>query len=300
MPGADDLVRSIASSAGLHKTPRPWVVSPRALLHNAFMTMILRMDSVRTLVGTSWKMTKSRAGADAFAEALRTSDEIPSEVELFVLPPFPFVEAVARILSATPVRVGAQNVHWEDSGPFTGEVSAPMLAEVGATVVEVGHSERRQLFGETDDTVRMKVAAAQRHGLTPVVCVGEPWAVRESGQAVRHVTASVRAALADARPDVELWIAYEPVWAIGENGRAATPEQAEEIHAAIRATCVEVLAAAGTRIPLLYGGSVTADNAAGYLSAPSVDGLFVGRAAWTVQGLLDIVRVAAATSRPPA
>ena len=250
----------------------------------------------RVWIGTSWKMTKTRVEAEAFAEALRASEDVPSQVQVFVLPPFPLVEAVARILSASPVRVGAQNLHWADSGPVTGEVSAPMLAEMGATIAEIGHSERRQLFGETDDHVRMKVAAAQRHGLTPVVCVGEPWSVRASGQAVPHVTASVRAALADARPDAELWIAYEPVWAIGEHGDPATPEQAEEIHAAIRATCVDVLGAAGTRIPLLYGGSVTADNAAGYLSAPSVDGLFVGRAAWTVQGLLDIVRVAAAAS----
>lgn len=270
------------------------------MLRNALGEMIVLMDPVKTLVGTSWKMTKTRMDAEAFAEALRTSDDIPCGVELFVLPPYTLIDAVARILTSSPVRVGAQNLHWEDSGPFTGEISAPMLVEAGATIAEIGHSERRQLFGETDDTVRMKVAAAQRHGLTPVVCVGEPWAVRESGHAVRHVTASVRAALTDARPGAEIWIAYEPVWAIGENGHAATPEQAEQIHAAIRETCVEVLAAAGTRIPILYGGSVTAGNAAGYLSAPSVDGLFVGRAAWTVQGLLDIVRVAAAAARPPA
>ena len=261
--------------------------------------MIVHVDTTKTLVGTSWKMTKTRAESMAFAETLCHSD-LPAGVELFVLPPFPFVEAVARVLSASPVRVGAQNLHWEDSGPFTGEVSAPMLAELGATVAEVGHSERRQLCGETDDTVRMKVAAAQRHGLTPVVCVGEPWSVRESGHAVHHVTASVRAALADARPGAELWIAYEPVWAIGDGGHPATPEQAEEIHASIRAACVDVLGAAGTRIPVLYGGSVTAANAAGYLSAPSVDGLFVGRAAWTVEGLLDIAHVAAGVTTRPA
>lgn len=257
------------------------------------------MDAMNTLVGTSWKMTKTRAEATAFAETLRDTG-VPAGVELFVLPPFPFVEAVARVLTGSPVRVGAQNLHWADSGPFTGEVSAPMLAEIGATVVEVGHSERRQLFGETDDSVRLKVAAAQRHGLTPVVCVGEPWDVRDRGLAVQHVTASVRAALTDAHPGAELWIAYEPVWAIGDGGHPATPEQADEIHAAIRATCVDVLGAAGTRVPVLYGGSVTAANAAGYLSAPSVDGLFVGRAAWTVEGLLDIARVAAATGRPAA
>ena len=246
-------------------------------------------------VGTSWKMTKTRAQATAYANALLdASRDIPLGIELFVLPPFPLVELVARILDVSPVRVGAQNLHWEDWGPFTGEVSAPMLAEAGATIAEIGHSDRRELFGETDDTVRRKVAAAQRHRLTPIVCIGEPWSVRQSGEASAFVAASVRAALADARPGADIWLAYEPVWAIGEHGRPATPEQAEEIHAVIRATAVDVLGDAGTQVPVLYGGSVTPDNAAGFLSAPSVDGVFVGRAAWTAEGLLAVARVAAA------
>ena len=251
----------------------------------------------RAWVGTSWKMTKTRAEAVAYADALSARDDVPPGVQLFVLPPLPHLEVVAEILRPGPVRVGAQNVHWEDEGPFTGEVSAPMLAELGATIAEIGHSERRELFGETDDSVRRKVAAAQRHGLTPVVCVGEPWSVRESGAAVAFVQRCVRTAVADARAGAELWIAYEPVWAIGEHGHPAAPEQAEEIHAAIRSACVDVLGAAGADIPVLYGGSVTADNAAGYLAAPSVDGLFVGRSAWTVDGLLAVARVAAA-ARP--
>lgn len=190
--------------------------------------------------------------------------------------------------------VGAQNLHWEDCGPFTGEVSAPMLAEAGATIAEIGHSDRRQLFGETDDVVRRKVVAAQRNGLTPLVCVGEPWAVREAGEAAAFVETSVRAALADARPGAELCIAYEPRWAIGESGHPATPEQADDMHTMIHATCVDVLGAAGTQTPVLYGGSVSPDNDSGYLSSPSVDGLFVGRAAWTAHGLVSIAQIAAA------
>lgn len=245
-------------------------------------------------VGTSWKMTQTRAQATTYAAALAEAcGDIPSAVGVFVLPPFTLVEPVARILDGTRVRVGAQNVHWEDSGPFTGEVSAPMLVEAGATIAEIGHSERRELFGETDQTVRAKVAAAQRHGITPLVCVGEPWPVRESGGAAAFVEAQVRAALGDARPGAELWLAYEPVWAIGEQGRPASPEQAEQMHALIRATAVDVLGSAGVDVPVLYGGSVTADNAAGFLSAPTVSGLFVGRAAWSVEGLLAVAGIAA-------
>jgi triosephosphate isomerase len=212
---------------------------------------------------------------------------------VFVLPPFPLIEPVARVLSGGPVRVGAQNVHWEDSGPFTGEVSAPMLVEVGATIAEIGHSERRQLFGETDKMVRDKVAAAQRHGITPLVCVGEPESVRASGDAAEFVAAQVRAALAGARPDAELWLAYEPVWAIGDQGRPATPEQADDMHAVIRGAAVDALGTAEADVPVLYGGSVDADNAAGFMAAPSVSGLFVGRAAWTADGLLAVASVVA-------
>lgn len=244
-------------------------------------------------------MTKTRAQAMAYADALRAaSSDIPSGIELFVLPPFTLVEPVARALAGSRVRVGAQDVHWEDWGAYTGEVSAPMLVEAGATIAEIGHSDRRELFGETDEMVRRKVAAAQRHALIPIACVGEPWSVRESGEAAAFVGASVRAALADARPGADVWLAYEPVWAIGERGRPATPEQAEEIHAVIRATAVDVLGDFGTQVPVLYGGSVTTDNAAGFMSAPSVDGLFVGRAAWTPEGLLAVARVAADTSLP--
>lgn len=253
----------------------------------------------RALVGTSWKMTQTRAQAIAYADALRiASPGIPSEVELFVLPPFTLIEPVARILAGSRVRVGAQNVHWEDSGAFTGEISAPMLADIGATVAEIGHSERRRLFGESDETVRRKVAAALRHGLTPLVCVGEPWSVRESGGTASFVATQVRLALADASAGGEIWLAYEPVWAIGEHGRPATLEQAEEIHAVIRMTVADVFGNAGVEIPVLYGGSVTPDNAAGLMSAPSVDGLFVGRAAWTVDGLLAVARAAAETAHP--
>lgn len=248
----------------------------------------------RTWVGTSWKMTKSRAQAEAYATALTSRlSALPPHVELFVLPAFPHIEAVARILRRSRVRVGAQNLHWAESGPFTGEVSAPMVAEVGATIAEIGHSERRALFGESDETVGLKVAAAQRHGLTPIVCVGEPWSVREAGAAEAFVASQVRAALAESLPGADIWFAYEPVWAIGQHGRPATPDQAQAVHAVIRETLVALLGERGSRVPVLYGGSVSPDNAAGFVSAPSVDGVFVGRAAWSVEGLLAVAQVVA-------
>ena len=251
-------------------------------------------DRATAKVGTSWKMTKSSAEAVAYASALRERmSEIPPDVEVFVLPAFPHLEPVARVLGGTAVRVGAQNVHWEDWGPFTGEVSAPMVTEAGASIVEIGHSERRALFGDTDDVVSRKVAAAQRHGLTSVVCVGEPWAVREAGDERSFVCTQVRAALAQARPTPDVWFAYEPVWAIGDQGRPATPDQAEAIHAVIRSTVVEVLGESGQSVPVLYGGSVTPDNAGGFMSAPSVAGVFVGRAAWSVDGLVAVARAVA-------
>ena len=258
------------------------------------MTAGVSGAATRVWVGTSWKMTQTRAQATAYAATLADAcDDLPPAVGVFVLPPFTLIEPVAGILEGTRVRVGAQNVHWEDSGPFTGEVSAPMLVEAGASIAEIGHSERRELFGETDRTVRAKVVAAQRHGITPLVCVGEPDSVRESGGAAGFVEAQVRAALGDARPDAELWLAYEPVWAIGDQGRPASPEQAEQMHALIRATALDVLGTAAADVPVLYGGSVTADNAAGFLSAPSVSGLFVGRTAWSVDGLLAVASRAA-------
>jgi triosephosphate isomerase len=243
-------------------------------------------------------MTNNRAQATAYAERVRLAvDDLPSDLELFVLPPFTLVEQVAGRLAGSRIRVGAQNVHWEDAGPFTGEVSAPMLAEAGATIAEIGHSERRELFGETDRTVRWKVAAALRHHLVPLVCVGEPWDVRESGGATAFVRAQVLSALADVAPGAEVWLAYEPVWAIGQHGRAAEPQQAEEVHAVIRQTLTDLLGDAGEAVPLLYGGSVTADNAADFMSAPSIQGLFVGRAAWTVEGMLAVAAAVVEATR---
>jgi triosephosphate isomerase (TIM) len=249
--------------------------------------------SRKPFIAGNWKLNNTIAESEELIQGLLPRVGAVEDVEIVVAPQFLALQAVVDSARGSAVQVYAQNMHDKDSGAFTGEVSAPMLVEVGASIAEIGHSERRELFGETDQTVRAKVVAAQRHGITPLVCVGEPHSVRESGGAAGFVEAQVRAALGDANPEAELWLAYEPVWAIGDQGRPATPEQAEEMHALIRATAVDVLGTAAADLPVLYGGSVTADNAAGFLSAPSVSGLFVGRAAWSVDGLLAVASWAA-------
>ena len=164
-------------------------------------------------------------------------------------------------------------MHWADEGAWTGEVSAPMLTDCGLEIVELGHSERREHFGETDETVGLKTEAAVRHGLVPLICIGETLADRESGRA-----AEVKAA--------EIWLAYEPVWAIGENGIPATADYADARQAEIIAVAQEIL---GRRIPCLYGGSVNPGNCAELIACLHIDGLFIGRSGWDVAGYLDIL-----------
>ena len=188
----------------------------------------------------------------------------------------------------SPVLLGAQNAHWADEGAWTGEVSVPQVADAGAVLVELGHSERREHFGETDTTVNLKVRAVLRHGLTPLLCVGERDDVFRAGGSVRHVLAQVDAALDGLAPEeiAQVLIAYEPVWAIGEQGRPAHPEDIAAVFAALTREH-------GGRVRgLLYGGSVNAENAAGTLQVPGVGGLFVGRAAWSVEGLVGLLDLA--------
>jgi triosephosphate isomerase len=218
-------------------------------------------------------------------------EEIPEGVQPFVIPPFTALDRVARALSRTRVLVGVQNVHWETAGGWTGEIAAGMARDAGAAIAEIGHSERRTHFGETDASVNRKVHAALAAGLRPLVCVGEPEEERSAGTAPEYIARQVKLALRGVpAADLErILLAYEPIWAIGEGGTPATPAQAEPIHAIIRQTLEEVFGDAAAALPVLYGGSVNAGNAAALLAIPTVDGLFVGRAAWSAGGLLEIV-----------
>jgi triosephosphate isomerase len=232
------------------------------------------------LLAGNWKMHGTRREAVALARALAEAVGAVREREVVVAPPFTALEAVAQVLAGSRIGLGAQNVHWEAKGAFTGEVSAPMLREAGCTHVIVGHSERRQYFGETDATVGKRLRAALAGGLTPIVCVGETLAEREAGETAAVIARQVAAALAGLAPtDVaRCVVAYEPVWAIG-TGRTATPAQAEEVHAAIRrqvAGLVGEPVAAGLRI--LYGGSVKPDNIDALMAESDIDGALVGGA----------------------
>lgn len=247
-------------------------------------------------IGTSWKMNKTLAEARAFAEALAAGDATRDpRIQRFVIPPFTALRETAALLEGTSVKTGAQTMHWAEAGAWTGEVSAPMLVDCGLDLVELGHSERRAHFGETDETVGLKVEAAVRHGLTPLICLGETMADREAGRAAEVLAQQTRAALGRLSEDqrgAEILLAYEPVWAIGAQGVPASADYADARQAEITAVAAAVL---GRPVPCLYGGSVNAENCQDLIQCPHVDGLFIGRAAWDVAGYLDILGRCAAT-----
>lgn len=246
-------------------------------------------------IGTSWKMNKTLAEARVFAEGLAAADAARDpRIQRFVIPPFTAVREVKAMLADTSVKVGAQNMHWADEGAWTGEVSPVMLKDCNLDIVELGHSERREHFGETDETVGLKTEAAVRHGLIPLICIGETLAEREAGRAVEVLEAQVRGALgklSGEQKSAEILLAYEPVWAIGVNGIPASSDYADARQAEIIAVAEDVL---GRRIPCLYGGSVNPQNCEELIDCPHVDGLFIGRSAWKVEGYLDILAKCAA------
>jgi len=246
-------------------------------------------------VGTSWKMNKTLAEARVFAEGLKAADGgRDPRIQRFVIPPFTAVREVKAMLADTSVKVGAQNMHWADDGAWTGEVSPVMLKDCNLDIVELGHSERREFFGETDETVGLKTEAAVRHGLVPLICIGETLADRESGRADEVLAREVRGALgklAGDQKNAPILLAYEPVWAIGERGIPATSDYADASHAEIAKVAEAVL---GRRIPILYGGSVNPQNCEELIACDHIDGLFIGRSAWKVEGYLDILARCAA------
>ena len=248
-------------------------------------------------IGTSWKMTKTLAEGRVWAEGLRNhlasehGGQAPSGVQPFVIPSFTATTTVRSVLGEdSPVLLGVQNAHWEDEGAWTGEVSVPQAKDAGAQVVEIGHSERREHFGETVETTRLKVAAALRHGLTPLLCIGESAEVKDAGGSSAFILEQAAGALEglSAEELARVVIAYEPIWAIGEKGRPATVEELVEPFAALGEQY------SGKVTGLLYGGSVNLDNAADLLGIEHVTGLFVGRTAWKLEGYLELLRIAEA------
>ncbi|MGE0702814.1 MAG: triose-phosphate isomerase [Vicinamibacterales bacterium] len=245
-------------------------------------------------IAGNWKMFKTVHEAVVFAKELRPAVKDISDVEIVVVPPFTAVHSVAEALRNTNVGVGAQNLYFEREGAFTGEVSGAMVKEAGGEYVIVGHSERRRLFGETDDVVNRKVHAAIAAGLTPIVCIGETLEERERNETMGILDRQLKAGLEGLAPDrvSEMVVAYEPVWAIG-TGRNATAEQADEAHRHIRARLEEWFGdEAATHCHVIYGGSVKPDNVGELMAKPDVDGALVGGASLDVRSFTDIVEAA--------
>jgi triosephosphate isomerase len=254
----------------------------------------VKRSSRRPLVAGNWKLHKTLGDTRALLDDLLGRLAKDEAAEVVVAPVFTALSTAREKLAGTKVGLSAQDCYEQPQGAFTGEVSVPLLADVGCSYVIVGHSERRELFGETDEQVTRKVVAVLKGGLTPIACVGETLAIREAGATEKHVLAQVDAILeglasVDEKQRAKAVIAYEPVWAIG-TGRTATPADAQAVHAAIRRRVAERLGAPladGMRI--LYGGSVKADNAKALMAEPDVDGALVGGASLDAAAFAAIV-----------
>jgi triosephosphate isomerase len=247
----------------------------------------------KPLVAGNWKMHRTGPEALELIQQLRNG-YTAGRAEVMVAPPFTALEAVSRALETSGIALGAQNVHWEAQGAFTGEISAGMLKALGCAYVIIGHSERRQLFGETDSWVSKKARAVLHAGMRPLACIGETLAERDSGRTLQVCATQLQASLAGVAVEEmsHVVLAYEPVWAIG-TGRNATPAQAQEVHAHVREQLVRLFGRpVGESVRILYGGSVKADNAAELLGQADVDGALVGGASLKAQEFLAIVAAA--------
>ncbi len=247
----------------------------------------------RALVAGNWKMNLDRERATALARGILEGSS-GDGAEIAVFPPFVYLDAVGRVLESSPIAWGGQNMHFATSGAFTGEISGPMLTDLGARYVIVGHSERRHVFGESAELVGRKVAAAFEAGLVPVLCVGETIEQRRAGETRQVVFDQLAQGVAGITPEQaeKLVVAYEPVWAIG-TGETATPEQAQEVHADLRGWLTERYSReTAARIRIQYGGSVKPSNAAELLAQDDIDGALVGGASLEVESFLAIVAAA--------
>lgn len=245
-------------------------------------------------MGTNLKMNKTIQETVSFLTQLHesTRDIDRSSLTLFVIPSYTALESARKSVPHESILLGAQNMFWEDQGQFTGEISPLMIQETGATIIEIGHSERRHVFGETDAEENKKIRAALRHGFTALLCVGETAEQKEQGiqDEVLRIQLKVGLNGIDRHEWSRIWIAYEPVWAIGVNGKPASADYAQERHAVIKGALAELFGEEGAQIPVLYGGSVNPQNASALIVKPSIDGLFVGRSAWDAGAFNQLIR----------
>jgi triosephosphate isomerase len=254
------------------------------------------MSSRKKLIAGNWKMNKTPAEGVTLVRDVVAAVGKQADVDIVVCPPFTALESVGKALEGSEVKLGAQNMHFEASGAFTGEISAPMLRALFATHVILGHSERRSYFAENDEFINKKVLAALKNQLKPILCVGETLAERESGSTLKVVQTQTEKGLEGVSKDqaASLVIAYEPVWAIG-TGKVATTEQAQEVHAFIRGLLVKLFGdAIAQKVRILYGGSMKPANAPELLAQKDIDGGLIGGAALEARSFVDLVNAAAA------
>jgi triosephosphate isomerase len=248
----------------------------------------------KTIIAGNWKMYKNLKDGQELAVALRRDLYQIESVDIVVCPPFTLLAYLADALETSNIALGAQDCYWQDEGAFTGEVSPMMVKDAGCQYVIIGHSERRQFFGETNETVNKKIKAVLTQGLTPIMCVGEMLAERERGETFKVLDDHVKNGLKDISAEdlLKIVIAYEPVWAIG-TGKTATPAQAQEAHKYIRDLLVKLYnKETADSVRLQYGGSVKPDNITELMKQPDVDGALVGGASLTVASFTDIVKKA--------
>ena len=246
-------------------------------------------------VGTGWKMNHLLNEALDYATELKAfiEGEKPS-ANIFICVPFTVINAVSKLLEGSDIWIASQNVHWADRGAATGEISALMVKDAGATMAEIGHSERRISFCENDVDINKKLQASFSNQLKPILCVGESRQEKDFGVGVETISKQLKIALRGLSVNQieQVLIAYEPVWAIGDAGAPAAPDYLNYMHAQIAKILCEIVGSdKGNKIPIIYGGSVNADNALSLISLPEVNGLFIGRAAWSVAGFINIIRI---------
>jgi len=251
------------------------------------------MSKRRYFIAANWKMHKTLTEARTLAREVRRGLTWGLKAEVALAPPFTALAAVAEELADSDIRLAAQDTFWERQGAFTGAISPVMLHDAGCRYVIIGHSERRQFFGDTDRTVNRKLKATLEVGLCPICCIGETLEERQANQTLARVGKQMEEGLAGLAPltGAQLVLAYEPVWAIG-TGLTATPQQAQEVQAFIRSLLRELLGAAAEDVRILYGGSVTPDNAATLLAEPDIDGALVGGASLKAPSFLGIISAA--------
>ncbi len=248
----------------------------------------------KTFIAGNWKMFKTINEAVELVNGLKREVDECITVDIVVCPAYTALSDVSELLIGSNIKLGAQNIYWEEEGPFTGEVSAAMLKDTGCTYVIIGHSERRKHFSETDETVNKKVKAAQKVGLKPIVCVGETLSEREAEKTIDVIKLQLEGGFSGLAPEniSKLVVAYEPVWAIG-TGKTATPQQAQEVHAFIRNWFLEQYSSGvGENLIILYGGSVKPSNIKELMLEDDIDGALVGGAALDIKSFSDIVKKA--------